>query len=192
MWHGWRPDASLFKALWALDEKVAAETRAKGCTHCGGALHRADFPRKARGFPVEHEAFFARRFSACCGREGCRKRATPPSVRFAGRKIYAGFVVVIAPVLAAVGALLRAACDALKAVPARTVQRWRSGWSAVPSSTKWLELRARFDAPVDGEALPASLLARFGDAGGSEALAKMLQVVAPILPLLGARQTRVT
>lgn len=192
MWHGWRPDASLLEALRALDEKTAAETRAKGCRHCGGPLHRADYPRKARGFLVEHEAFFARRFSACCGREGCRKRATPPSVRFAGRKIYAGFVVVIAPVLAAMGALLRAACEALKTVPARTVRRWRAGWTALPSSPKWLAVRARLHAPVDEGALPASLLDRLGDAGGSGALTKMLELVAPILPTLGAPQMRVT
>ena len=35
------------------------------------------------------------RFSFCCDRDGCRKRVTPPSVRFLGRKVYLGAVVIL-------------------------------------------------------------------------------------------------
>jgi hypothetical protein len=35
------------------------------------------------------------RFSFCCDRDGCRNRATPPSVRFLGRKVYLGAVVML-------------------------------------------------------------------------------------------------
>ncbi|HRZ54915.1 MAG TPA: hypothetical protein P5525_05600 [Candidatus Paceibacterota bacterium] len=35
------------------------------------------------------------RFSLCCGKEGCRRRNTPPSVRFLGRWVYAGLVVIL-------------------------------------------------------------------------------------------------
>ena len=35
------------------------------------------------------------RFSFCCDRDGCRKRVTPPSVRFLGRRVYLGAVVIL-------------------------------------------------------------------------------------------------
>ena len=33
--------------------------------------------------------------SFCCDREGCRKRVTPPSVRFLGRKVYLHAVIIL-------------------------------------------------------------------------------------------------
>ena len=35
------------------------------------------------------------RLSFCCDREGCRKRVTPPSVRFLGRKVYLAAVMIL-------------------------------------------------------------------------------------------------
>ena len=35
------------------------------------------------------------RLSFCCDRDGCRKRTTPPSVRFLGRKVYLGAIVIL-------------------------------------------------------------------------------------------------
>lgn len=54
-------------------------------------MHRADYDRKPRGGP-EH---WSERHSFCCDQDGCRRRHTPPSVRFLGRKVYVGFVVVL-------------------------------------------------------------------------------------------------
>ena len=62
-----------------------------------GPLHRSDYPRKPRGgpaLPAEQE----RRFSLCCA--VCRRRTTPPSVRFLGPKVYYGAVVILAACLA--------------------------------------------------------------------------------------------
>ena len=58
-------------------------------------MHRAFYPRKPRGL-FEAEWAESRRHSFCCGREGCRKRHTPSSVRFLGRRVYVGVVVVVA------------------------------------------------------------------------------------------------
>ena len=79
------------------DEGVARRVAAEGCPRCDGPLHRGDYERKPRGAliaPAGEE--FVRRFSLCCGREGCRKRATPPSLRFLGRRVYLGAVVIVA------------------------------------------------------------------------------------------------
>ena len=60
-----------------------------GCD-CGGKLHRADYERKARGVPQWDKCY-----SFCCDQEDCRRRRTPESVRFLGRKVYAGLIVVL-------------------------------------------------------------------------------------------------
>src|SRR5271157_4368665 len=66
-----------------------------------GPLHRSDYDRKPRGALIAPAGeAFVRRFSLCCGREGCRKRATPPSLRFLGRRVYLGAVVLVASMLA--------------------------------------------------------------------------------------------
>lgn len=73
---------------------------------CGGPLRAGNFPRKPRGALIAPagEAFLVR-FSLCCGREGCREHATPPSLRFLGRRVYLGVVVIVTSLVAqAIGA----------------------------------------------------------------------------------------
>jgi hypothetical protein len=91
----------LFRLLVEVDQAVTCRVAAEGCPVCGGPLHRGDYVRKPRGaLVVPAGEAFARRFSLCCGREGCRKRALPPSVRFLGRRVYLGAVVILASVVA--------------------------------------------------------------------------------------------
>jgi hypothetical protein len=39
---------------------------------------------------------YTQRFSFCCAIDGCRSRATPPSLRFLGRKVYCAAIIVVA------------------------------------------------------------------------------------------------
>lgn len=79
----------LFRVLVEVDEAVTLRGAAEGCPVCDGPLHRSDHDRKPRGALVAPAGeAFARRFSLCCARESCRKRAMPPSVRFLGRRVY--------------------------------------------------------------------------------------------------------
>ena len=77
------------------DEDLAQETVSHGCS-CGGRLHRASYPRKRRDGPDDLGEGYGRRESFCCAEEGRRLRATPPSLRFLGRKVYFGAVVLLA------------------------------------------------------------------------------------------------
>ena len=89
MWHGLRPAVEFLKALEASDAEAAEWVRSGGCAHCGGPLYRSDYWRKPRGgllVPIDEPLW--RRFSLCCGKEGFRKRTTPPSIRFLGRRVY--------------------------------------------------------------------------------------------------------
>ena len=117
-------DQLLPQLLEEVDRDLAAAIRVQGCVHCGGKLHSAAIRRKPRGLP--EGASWDTRFSFCCDQEGCRRRATPPSVRFLGRKVYAGFVIVL---LAAMRHGLSAArVRTLREVTGasrRTLERWR-------------------------------------------------------------------
>ena len=105
---------------------------------------------------------FVTRFSLCCGRDGCRKRATPPSLRFLGRRVYLGAVVIMASVLAQALTTAKALRQAT-GVPARTSRRWLSWWrGAFLLTDVFVILRARLIGVVVEE-LPASIASRLGD-----------------------------
>ena len=172
-----------WKQLRTIDERIAARVAAGGCPHCGGRLHRGDYARKPRGGLVAKEAEGeARRISLCCDREGCRKRATPPSVRFLGRKVYVGAAIVIACVVARRSATAGAARRAL-GICGRTVRRWSRWWgSAYATSGDFERARSQLMPPVGARELPGSLWERFAEHAGDavEGLARLLGFVAPV------------
>jgi hypothetical protein len=157
-----------FARLVACDEAIARMVAAAGCAHCKGRLHRSDYERKPRGgliAPAGEE--FLMRCSLCCAREGCRRRATPPSVRFLGRRVYLGAVVILACVVAhALGEVRESrrggmTLRAMTGVPVRTTRRWLSWWQGPFVSTEVLiAVRARL-VGVEVGRLPASILERF-------------------------------
>ena len=94
MYHELPRNASFWAFLFSIDQDLAEQARQKKCP-CGGCLHRANYPRKPRGGGEDLPQEYDFRLSFCCEREGCRKRVTPPSVRFLGRKVYLGAVVIL-------------------------------------------------------------------------------------------------
>lgn len=155
-------DVQFCALLVAFDEQITERVREGGCPQCGGRLDRADYPRKPRGGGVSAAAEqWDRRFSLCCAREGCRRRATPPSVRYLGRRVYAELVVLVV-CARALAAETSPAPGEPPAVPRRTVRRWLSWWrTAFTASALWTELRARLVPTLEPSRLPASLLERF-------------------------------
>ncbi|MEI6783826.1 MAG: hypothetical protein WCQ21_23280 [Verrucomicrobiota bacterium] len=168
--------AALWLVLTKIDADLAMQACAEGC-RCGGALHRADYPRKVRGVKAETKA---KRHSFCCAEEGCRRRVTPGSVRFLGRRVYAGFVVVL---LAALRHGLSA--DRVQVlreqlgVERRTLERWREWWlEQFASGRPWRLARARFMPLLDEATLPWSLWTRFCE-HGSTPLLELLRFLTP-------------
>lgn len=173
-------DARLFVLLLRIDEDVAREARRGGCPHCGDRLDSARYPRKPRG-ALELGLEYGFRLSFCCARRDCRRRLTPPSVRFLGRLVYLGAVVLIAAVLDARStATERRQLRAWLGVSARTLARWRRWWRRlIPHGAFWRAVRGRFHTPVRTRELPASLLARFaGDL--SSRVVSALRFLAPL------------
>ena len=172
-----------FRWLVEIDEEISAGVAAAGCRICQGPLHRGDYPRKPRGgiLAVAGEVFSSR-ISLCCGRDGCRRRATPPSVRFLGRRVYLGVAVVMASILSR-SARSAGEVKRTTGIPSRTVARWRSWWSTgFIDSRLYQEERGRFLPPLEIEALPASLVERFIGAGvaAATALVRTLGFLAPL------------
>lgn len=179
-------EAEFFAKLTEVDGKIARAIAQGRCRHCGGPLHRADYERKPRGGLVASAGeAFSRRFSLCCGQRGCRKRATPPSLRFLGRRVYVEAVVFLASAAAVLaGALTEVSKET--GVPVRTLRRWLGWWSTVFVETRtWTELRARFTPPPPDEAeLPKSLLERLVTGPPSINCADAVEVVARLLSQL--------
>ncbi len=170
-----------FEGLTAIDRAIVERAAQQPCRDCGGPLHRGDYPRKPRGGRIAAAAeVFSRRFSLCCGREGCRHRATPPSVRFLGRRVYVGAVVIVgsAVVLTAMAA---SAAQRATGVPARTTRRWLRWWRGpFTDSAPFVELSARMVPAPERQRLPLALLERLDVAETSAPVAKLLAWLAPI------------
>jgi len=169
-------DQKLFQLVEKIDIDLTEEARSIGCLLCGGTLHRSDYERKPRGGPQ-----WDIRFSLCCAKEGCRKRNTPPSVRFMGRRVYAGLVVVL--VSAMVHGLTPERVKSLRealGIDRRTLERWRQWW-LVPflGGSFWREARARFMPPLGHKTMPLSLCQSF-EAERRDRLLDLLKFLAPI------------
>jgi hypothetical protein len=174
-------DAKFHAQLLAFDRDLSATARAAGCHRCGGALHSARFARKPRGCPAGLGSDYDQRFSFCCAVDGCRKRTTPPSLRFLGRKVYLATVVtLIAAMLHGTTPARLARLSVVPGIDRRTITRWRAWWRSTLTVGPFAAVvAAAVMPPVDIAALPVSLLERFaGDLAGK--LTGLLRFLGPL------------
>lgn len=165
----------LWQVLEAFDADLARTAQAEGCG-CGGKLHRANYKRKPRGGPA-----WDRRDSFCCAEEGCRRRRTPASVRFLGRRVYVAFVVVLVAAMkhGLKPERVRQIQEQL-GIDRRTLERWRRWWlGAFVEGGFWKAAKARLMPPVSESAMPLSLCERFG-LERPDGLTDLLSFLAPI------------
>jgi hypothetical protein len=175
-------DAKLYLLLLRFDEDLARETQRRRCQRCGGRLDQDHFPRKPRvPSGVALPDGYDERFSYSCAVDGCRKRHTPPSTRFLGRRVYLGAVVVLATAMQQGPARWRASrLRELFGVSLQTLARWRAWWTeAFAESAFWKAARAAFSPPVAATAAPSALVERFAGAA-HEQLAALLRFLAPL------------
>ncbi len=156
-------DSSFFALLLHFDQDLALQARQARCAACGGALHSARYKRKPRGGSEGLGAEYRLRQSFCCAEEGCRRRVTPPSLLFLGRKVFFGVWVLLLPVLREGPTPQRLSrLEEDFAVSRRTLLRWRRWWrEVVPQSRFWQARCGDWATPVAPETLPGSLVAGF-------------------------------
>ena len=160
--HGLPRDASFWRFLFSIDQDLAETSRLKPCA-CGGRLHRANYPRKPRGGPGDLLREYGQRFSFCCDRVGCRKRVTPPSVRFLGRRVYLTAVVVLVSAMRQGPSPRRVReLSQLLGADRRTIACWQVFWGEqFAQSPFWKVARARFVPKVLVPCLPRAFLDAF-------------------------------
>lgn len=187
-------DSSFWVKLSYIDQQIADQVRSAGCQRCeaGGPLHVANYPRKPRG--VQRDVLgspYTRRLSFCCA--VCRRRTTPPSVRFMGRKVYLGAIIILVSARTdALSADQRSRLIEVLILPAQTLYRWRLWWSElVPASACWRALSGWFSPPIAPVRLPGELLARLQGADLVARLVHLLQLVAPLTTITGPPFMRV-
>lgn len=174
-------DAKFYHVLERIDAELAEATRCARCPRCGGVLHSARYGRKPRG-AATLPGSYDKRLSYCCAVDGCRKRRTPPSVRFLGRRVYLGAVVVLASAMQhGINAMRTRRLEELFGASRQTLERWRAWWLEVfVSSRFWQSLRARFMPAVNAASLPQSMLDRVADAEDGGRVGALLRLLQPI------------
>ncbi|MGE0386212.1 MAG: hypothetical protein AB7Q97_15905 [Gammaproteobacteria bacterium] len=183
MCHAFLSDSNFWALLFRIDEDLAAQIRAGGCPHCGGALHQSNYPRKPRG--VARAVLgpqYEQRLSLCCSREGCRRRRTPASVRFLGARVYLGAVVTLVSALAhGLNGRRAALLCAQFGTSVRTLERWRQWWTQrFVATSLWSQIRGRLASAVAPAQLPAGLLERVSGADVATRMTQLLGLLAPL------------
>ena len=154
--------------------------QAGGCC-CGGVLHSARYPRKPRGLCVMRDESGVTRLSFCCAVDGCRRRTTPPSVRFLGRKVYTGAMVILLTALEHGLSPRRRQwlIETLDIWP-QTLCRWRKWWRETFSASRcWQAQRGNFMPPLALSQLPGALLGRLTGNNLQQRLCQLLVLLMP-------------
>jgi hypothetical protein len=179
--HAFLNDSNFYRLLFRIDQSMAIEEQKGGCS-CGGVLHSARYPRKPRGIRSVLDASYDYRLSFCCATEGCRRRRTPPSVRFLGRKVYLSVIVVLITALhhGLTEKRRRHLIEVLDIAP-QTLSRWRQFWrETFPQSRCWQAERGGFVPPIEVMQLPGALLGRLTAEALSDRVCQLLLLICPV------------
>ena len=180
MYHPLLTDARFHNILFDLDRLITEQVKQAQCPKCLGRLNQSNFPRKPRGVPKDTIADYHIRFSLCCSTEGCRKRFTPPSMRFLSRKVYSSVVIILI-------FLLKPETDESRietintllgtTLSIETLRRWRHFWTKeIPQTHTWKRLAL---CDMYAQNLPVSLLVLFEQIGET-ALLMGLKLILPL------------
>ena len=166
--------------LLEIDQRIAKNTQNGDCLICRSPLHVANFPRKVRSgafdFGTEHDI----RFSFCCAK--CRKRHTPPSLRFFGRCIYTSAVVIAFALIFAVIEKKLSLIAKMLGPNRRTLKRWHEKLENLPKTKIGRLLQARFCEPVTTDTLAQFII----NGPSSEMAARLIKICKALAHLSGS------
>jgi len=162
MYHYLLIDTSFYNSLLALDKLIAEQVKQVNCQFCQANLNQSHYSRKPKGVPAGLDDNYSLRFSYCCAREGCRKRFTPPSMRFLSRKVYCSVVIIVIFLLSPQSDESR--IDKFNQLlgtelSVETLRRWRRYWVKTVTQSHTFK-RAAFVQDLS-PSLPSSLLNLF-------------------------------
>ena len=194
MCHGYLNNASFYHFLFQIDLDIASKVQQQDCQYCCGELHSARYPRKPRGPRHCLTKDYETRLSFCCAREGCRRRTTPPSVRFLGRKVYLGAIIILITALNhGLSSQRRQLLSEQLGINPKTFYRWLKWWREFfPTSDCWQSARGQFLPRLNLIELPGALLGRFTGRDLNQRLCQFLQLLLPLSTTSWSGSLRVT
>jgi hypothetical protein len=174
------PDFHLF--LFYIDKDLAQSICDSNCPFCDKALHQANYPRSPNGMPADQREYYEIRFSFCCSE--CRKRITPESIRFFGRRWHPApaHLLICFLKLKVTNKLLNQVQKHLGiTISKSTWIRWKQWWQEQFSQTDFWKLsRAQLaNQPVGNDIIPRFLVRLFPQQF-SDKLTSLLKFLSPI------------
>ena len=179
MSHKFLSDANFHELLNQIDQALAEQTKQKKCPYCGGELHQANYPRSPFGLLSLFRQYYEERLSLCCSI--CRKRTTPPSVRFFGRRWFPAPVFMLINLLS-LGVNERRLSQVKHHfginISESTWKRWRKWWRERFITTLFWQQAKGLVPTVDGS-LPKGFWKIFKGAP-AEKIRLLLQFLSPL------------
>jgi hypothetical protein len=164
MSHKFIHNASFHLLLIDIDQELAQQVKKGGCIYCGNHLHQANYSRSPAGMPSLFREHYEERFSLCC--DTCRRRTTPPSVRFFGRRWFPAPLLMLISILS-LGISDRRLEQVKRhlgiVVSESTWKRWRKWWRERFITTKfWHQNKGLVPSIIESKQdFPRALLAVF-------------------------------
>ena len=162
MYHVLLSDPSFYLSLLVIDKQIAEQYQQAGCPFCQGNLNQAHYERNPLGLPSGLPSDYRIRLSYCCSQDGCRKRCTPPSLRFLSRKQYSSLVILLIFMLncsSDESRIERLNHQINTNLSVETLRRWRKYWLKKVPLSKTFKRSALIQSVA--EKLPMSLLKQF-------------------------------
>lgn len=172
--------ASFHLLLVEIDRELSQLVQKQGCP-CGGRLDQSNYPRSPMGVPSAFRPSYDERFSFCCN--DCRKRITPASVRFFGRRWYpAPLLILISTLMLSINEyrLTQIKRHFGITVTESTWKRWRRWWRDVFTATPfWKQARGSIPEYPQRAILPRGILCVF-QGGIDQKIILFLRFLSPI------------
>lgn len=182
MSHNFLLDANFHLFLNEIDQEIAKKIQKQGCPGCGNRLHQANYPRSPMGLLEKFRAYYHQRLSFCCNT--CRRRITPKSVRFFGRRWYPAPLFILISLLK-----LGISDDRLEQIKRHfgiiaslsTWKRWRRWWrDSFEKTLFWQQQKGLVAIHLtEGMRIPRTLLSVF-NGRLSEQIILLLRFLSPL------------
>jgi hypothetical protein len=165
-----------------IDQEFATEAYQKGCLYCGSQLHQANYPRSPIGMPLQFRDYYDERLSFCC--DSCRKRTTPKSVRFFGRRWFPAPLFILISVLT-VGINERRLAQVKRhldiVMSEATWKRWRRWWrESFMATLFWQQNQGLVATSLESNALFPRALLRLFKGILEEKISLLLRFLSPL------------
>jgi len=168
--------------LFKIDQELAQEAESSDCPYCYHQLHHADYPRSPNGIPANQRHHYEHRFSFCCSK--CRKRVTPETVRFFGRRWYpaAAFLLVCILHLGITDKRIEQIKRHLGIrVNKLTWERWRLWWQdAFELTLFWKQAKGHLSKQPASKFLIARSILRIFSGSLSDKMLHLLRFLSPL------------